>query len=119
MTERELLKVLSKNIRLYRGRINFTQAELAEKVNISINFLSDIETGKKWASPITLVKLADIFAIEVYELLKPTEILSDNVNIFVEEYTEDIYAAINEVHNSYKVKLKNKILASTSPQSLL
>ena len=108
MTERELLKVLGGNIKLFRGRFHWTQAELAEKVSISINFLSDIETGKKWASPITLVKLADVFAIEVFELLKPTEIIPDNVNIFMEKYTEDIYTAIKEVHKTYLQKLKKK-----------
>jgi transcriptional regulator with XRE-family HTH domain len=108
MTERELLKVLGGNIRLFRGRFNWTQAELAEKVNISINFLSDIETGKKWASPITLVKFADVFSIEVFELLKPIKILPDNVNIFMEKYTEDIYIAIKEVHKTYSLKLKLK-----------
>ena len=108
MTERELLRILSGNIKLYRGRYNWTQAELAEKINISINFLSDIETGKKWASPITLVKLADVFQIQVYELLRPLNILPDNVNTFMEKYTEDIYSAIKEVHNSYVTKLKNK-----------
>jgi len=106
MTERELLKILSGNIKLYRGRHNLTQAELAEKINISINFLSDIETGKKWASPITLVKLADVFKIAVYELLKPADIIPDNVNIFMEKYTEDICSAIQDVHNAYKLKLK-------------
>ena len=108
MTERELLKVLSGNIKLYRGRYNWTQAELAEKISISINFLSDIETGKKWASPINLVKLADIFNIKVYELLKPVDILPDNVNIFMEKYTEDIFTAISGVHKNYLTKLKKK-----------
>ena len=108
MTERELLKVLSENIKLHRKRYNWTQAELAEKINISINFLSDIETGKKWASPITMVKLADIFNIEVFELLKPFDIIPDNVNIFMEKYTEDILTSISHVHNSYKIKLKRK-----------
>jgi len=108
MTERELLKVLSGNIKLYRERYNLTQAELAEKINISINFLSDIETGKKWASPITLVKLADAFSIEVYELLKPVNILPDNVDIILKKYTEDIYTAIKEVNKIYSSKLKKK-----------
>ena len=108
MTERELLKVLSSNIKLYRGRYKWTQAELAEKINISINFLSDIETGKKWASPITLVKLADIFNIAVYELLKPIDMLPDNVNNVVEKYTEDIFTAITVVRDTYLSKLKNK-----------
>ena len=108
MTERELLKVLSNNIKLYRGRYKWTQAELAEKINISINFLSDIETGKKWPSPTTLVKLAGIFNIEVYELLKPVDILPDNVNNIVEKYTEDILSAISAVRKTYLSKLRNK-----------
>ncbi|MCL2721787.1 MAG: helix-turn-helix transcriptional regulator [Treponema sp.] len=106
MTERELLKVLGGNIKLYRGRYNWTQAELAEKINISINFLSDIETGKKWASPITLVKFADIFNIRVYELLIPIDMKPDNVNIFMEKYTEDIFSAISGVHKNYLSKMK-------------
>jgi len=108
MTERELLKVLSGNIKLYRGRNKWTQAELAEKINISINFLSDIETGKKWPSPITLVKLADVFTIETYELLKPISVLPDNINIFMEKYTEDIVNAITGVHNTYASKLRKR-----------
>ena len=108
MTERELLKVLSNNIKLYRGRFNWTQAELAEKINISINFLSDIETGKKWASPTNLLKLADVFNINVYELLKPADIIPDSVNIFMEKYTEDIFSAITGVHDNYLHKLSKK-----------
>ena len=102
MTERELLKVLGSNIKLFRGRFQWTQAELAEKINISINFLSDIETGKKWASPTNLVKLADTFHIGVYELLKSQDIIPDNVNLFLEKYTEDILSAITEVHDTYQ-----------------
>jgi len=109
MTERESLKILGENIKLYRGRNNLTQAELAEKVNISINFLSDIETGKKWASPTTLVKLADAFDIEIYELLKPEDVLPDDLNIFIEKYSEDIYAAVKKVHDTYKSKLSKNI----------
>jgi len=110
MTERELLKVLSGNIKQYRGRYKWTQAELAEKIDISINFLSDIENAKKWPSPTTMVKLADIFNISAYELLKPRDILPDNPNHIdiIENYTEDIFAAITKVHNTYVSKLKKK-----------
>jgi len=108
MTERELLKILSGNIKLYRGRYKWTQAELAEKINISINFLSDIETGKKWASPTTLVKLADVFNISVYELLMPSDILPDNLNNFMEKYTEDIFSAVTKIHDTYLLKINKR-----------
>jgi hypothetical protein len=44
----------------------------------------------------------------VYELLKSPDIMPDNVNPFLEKYTEDIYTAINNVHDTYLSKLKKK-----------
>ena len=110
MTERELLKVLSGNIKLYRSQYKWSQAKLSEKIDISINFLSDIENAKKWPSPTTMVKLANIFNINVYELLKPQEILPDNFNPihFMENYTEDIFTAITGVQNTYTAKFRKK-----------
>jgi transcriptional regulator with XRE-family HTH domain len=110
MTERALLGILSTNIRQYRARLRWSQAELAEKADISINFLSDIETGKKWASPHTMVKLAEVFSIETYELLKPESILPDDSTNVISKYTEDIVAAIENIHDGYVVKLKKQTL---------
>ncbi|MDR1285970.1 MAG: helix-turn-helix domain-containing protein [Treponema sp.] len=107
MTERELLKILSANIKLYRELSRWTQAQLAEKIDISINFLSDIETGKKWASPNTMVKLADAFSVEVYELLKPSYALPANTTNLILKYTSDISKAIKEVRNDYIDKLNS------------
>jgi transcriptional regulator with XRE-family HTH domain len=101
MTERELLKIFSSNIRLYRARLRWSQAELAEKVNISINFLSDIETGKKWASPITIVKFADVFNIKAYELLKPPDILPENYSNIIEKFAEDMHSAVEHIRISF------------------
>jgi transcriptional regulator with XRE-family HTH domain len=106
MTERDLLRVLSANIKQQRSLLKWSQADLAEKVNISINFLSDIETGKKWASPNTMVKLADVFNIEAYELLKPAHILPDKSSDVIKRYTEDICTAINNVRDGYLTKLQ-------------
>ncbi|MDR0387924.1 MAG: helix-turn-helix transcriptional regulator [Treponema sp.] len=106
MNERELLGIFSTNIKRLRARMKWSQAELAEKIDISINFLSDIETGKKWASPITMVKFANVFSIEVYELLKPLNVLPDNYSNIIDKYTEDIYEAIEEVRKIYLLKMK-------------
>ncbi|MCL2834269.1 MAG: helix-turn-helix domain-containing protein, partial [Treponema sp.] len=45
MTEQELRTIVRINIRRYREYRKWTQAQLAEKLDISINFLSDIENG--------------------------------------------------------------------------
>jgi len=100
MTEFELRAILSKNIRRFRGYCKLSQADFAEKINISIPFLSDIENGKKWASPVTLVKIADALGIEVYELLKPESIIPDNAVNILEKYTADIHQIFGEtLHN--------------------
>jgi len=96
MTESELRAILSQNIRRYRGFRKISQAELAEKINISIPFLSDIENGKKWVSPITLIKIAGALDLEVYELLKPETILPDNAGNIIEKYTNDIHQIFGE-----------------------
>jgi transcriptional regulator with XRE-family HTH domain len=64
-------KLLSRNIRLYRSRLGFSQIDLAHALNISPTFLSDIETGKKWVSPKTLTRIAKMLKVDIYELFKP------------------------------------------------
>ena len=68
MGGKELREIFGKNVKLYRSRRNWSQADLAEYANISINFLGDIERGKKWPHPDTLTKMADALEIKVYEL---------------------------------------------------
>jgi len=108
MTAKELLLTLSSNIKKHRNRLRWTQAELAEKADISINFLSDIETSKKWPSPNTLVKFAEIFKVEAYELLKPEYVLPDTFPHLIEKYKEEIYLAVTEVQKEQSKKTKKK-----------
>ena len=71
-TEEQALKdALSANIKKYRHRRNWSQFTLAAKINISTNFLADIEAGNTWVSAQTLAKFAQAFDIEAFELLKP------------------------------------------------
>jgi len=109
MEERELLKTFSKNIKDYRIRHSLSQAELAERINVSVNFLSDIENSRKWASPVTMVKLSEVFGVEVYELLKPANNLPDDSEALLSVYTGDIQKivtqVIGEVHAAYSERL--------------
>jgi len=111
-TEKDLLGILSSNIRQYRLRNKLSQAALAERANISINFLSDIETGKKWPSPRTLIKFANEFSIDAYELLKPEGVLPDASGQVIAKYTEDVLAVINQsvgkVQAKYAARLKGR-----------
>jgi transcriptional regulator with XRE-family HTH domain len=120
MQEQELRTVLAENIRKYRNRRGWSQLILSEKLNISANFLSEIETGKGWVSPLTITKLANTLEIEVYELFKPitadntakgksdsekmrrfAKDLSEALDVSVTEATKDLRKTVSKVCKEY------------------
>ena len=96
MEEQELRRLLSANIKRFRSRRDWSQAKLAEKLDISTNFLSDIETQKGWVSPLTLVKLAAALDVEVYELFRPENALSCDLKDVVNKLARDLTVVLTE-----------------------
>jgi len=98
----KLRLILAENIRLYRGRRNWSQADLSEKTGLSIVYLSDIERGNKWPYLDTLVKLASAFEIEVFELLKPMDSLPEGAASILAKYHEETLAILEKSLESMK-----------------
>lgn len=107
MTVIELKETLSKNIKKYRkGR--FTQETLAEAIGVSSQNINDIEGKRRWPREETLVKLADILGIEIYELFIPSENLINKNNTVL-----DIEKIKNQLNNDLVSKIRtsvNKVL---------
>jgi len=109
MTESDLRIILGENLKRYRTYKGYSQAKLAEILDISPNFISDIETGKRWLSSDTLVNLADSLGVKPYEFLKPLEIPNNEIKTFINEYTQKasfiasnaIVQSLNELRNQY------------------
>ena len=101
MTEKELRKLFSSNVRQYRNRFKWSQVDLAKKAGVSVNFINDIESEKKWTSPGTLVKLANALDVEAHELLKPPDSFPDNFNSIVRKYTDNIHAAVEDARLAF------------------
>jgi transcriptional regulator with XRE-family HTH domain len=112
MTEQELREILSKNIRRHRQNHNLSQADLAEKLDISVNFLCNIENGNRWISPQTLVKFATALNIEPYELFKPEEALPPDFQVMFnksfDEAVEAVTKTLNQVRGNYLPKTKKQ-----------
>jgi len=70
MDGQEIKTALGKNIKLIRNYRQYSQALLAEKADISITFLSNIERGLKYPKPAVLSQIAEGLEVEVYELFK-------------------------------------------------
>jgi transcriptional regulator with XRE-family HTH domain len=105
MTEVEIRDIFGSNLKRYRNYRKFSQAELAEKLDISIPFLSDVENGRKWISPVTLVKFASALNIEPYELFKPENPISPEITTALTNWSNDIVEAVAQtvknIHTCY------------------
>jgi len=103
--------LLSNNIKRYRNRLGLSQLHLALELGISVTFLSDIETGKKWVSAHTLSQLAKTLKIEIFELFKPEQNIRDDVSAAVAKYLDDVDdTIINSIEEAVRPAVKKSIL---------
>jgi len=122
MTETQLRDTVRTNIRRYRDYRKWTQAELAEKIGISINFLSDIENGKRWISPASMVKFASVLNIEPFELFKPADAPSPSISALLSKYNDEVVQAVSDslkqIYDYYQAKVKAESKGSSQPEGL-
>lgn len=102
MTEQDLRGILSRNIKRYRRSRELSQADLAEKLDISVNFLCNIENGNRWISPQTLVKFASALNIEPYELFKPAEALPADAPLILNKCIDEAVVAVTQTLNQIR-----------------
>ena len=65
--------MMENTIRVERAKKKITQAELAEKVNVSRQTIHAIETGKFVPSTVLALKIAKFFKIKLEDLFKLEE----------------------------------------------
>jgi len=95
---------LGKNIKLLRARRGLSQADFAEKAEISITFLSNIERGIKYPQPDMLSKIATSLGVGVNELFVVDFVSSEDdrlLNHFSEDITKSVNKAMAEVIKRY------------------
>ncbi|MCL2209839.1 MAG: helix-turn-helix domain-containing protein [Treponema sp.] len=111
MTEQELRAVFGGNLKRYRNYRKLSQAKLAENLGISIPFLSDIENGRKWVSPATLVKFSDFLGIEPHELFKPTRIsaaMENNLEKWGTDVIQAVTQTVSDIQKHYVIEPENR-----------
>ena len=68
-TDEELRKKIGKNIHLARITANFTQEQLAEQIDVSTVFISQIENGSRKPSLETIYKISIALKIKIDTLI--------------------------------------------------
>ena len=88
--------ILSRNIRLYRRIRDISQLDLAEKVDVSVNFICNVENGERWMSAPTLARLAAALGVEPFELLKPLEPLPPAISRLLTQSFDEAVAEVTK-----------------------
>ena len=99
----DLRKPLGNKIKYFRKQKGLTQEQLAEKIGIETNTLSNIETGKTFMSFKVFQKLPDILGIPPYEFF----IYDENITTV---YKEQLIKKIKQNKNSRILFLIENIL---------
>lgn len=69
MKKDELVKLFAENLRAERARKNFSQENLAEKANISTEYLSRLESEKYNPTILVIAKLALALDVTIDKLI--------------------------------------------------
>ena len=101
------LKLIGLNIKNCRKRKKLTQAQLAEKINLSTNHISHIESGSSKMSLDTLIDVCNALEVSPNEILWGTYNLptvsdntkSDSKNIYYTSQDKDSFMENDDMKN--------------------
>ena len=105
MNGQELRAILGKGIRFYRQQRQLSQAALAEKADISITFLSNIERGIKYPTSDTLSAISNVLGVEVFELFRHDHTPVENRVLFERfkvDITKNVIETLETVYKAYE-----------------
>lgn len=91
MKEIDIRKIFGANVRYYRKKAGYSQEQLAEKLEISTNHISVIETGGKFVTYKLLEKIVAIFNVMPAALFYTSgtapydDTLQNKINSIIEE----------------------------------
>lgn len=94
--------VLAVNMKARRKELNLSQAELAEKIGTSPNYISKIEAEKQFPSVQMIESLATALQCDSVDLFSIEIIKKDNLEEIQKSLCNDITSLIRESFSSIK-----------------
>jgi len=105
----KIREILAQNMKFYRQQLGITQPELAERANISTNFIGMIEQKRKFPAPEMLDRIAAALEIDTFELFSTSASPEAELKKLHKEILTDLDRAISEaVGKAIKEQLNNK-----------
>ena len=98
----EIIKVLGNNIRTLRKNQNLTQEQLAEKANISVPYMTQIELGKRQASLDIIENIAKALDVPVDGLFRLDPAQNEDINASLKTFESSLIKSLTTtVHQQF------------------
>jgi transcriptional regulator with XRE-family HTH domain len=102
----DIKEIFAENLRKIRRKKGLTQEKLAEKANMSLQYLALLELGRKFPSGDMLERLANALAIETYELLAA----ASSANNELERLRNDIIREVKTLNESLAKNVTDEVI---------
>ncbi len=121
-TRKSLDEIIGENLHYYRNHFHLTQAEVAEKLNVSISHIANIERKESSASLSLIEKILDLFQLSPNDLLLEKEIssnLSDSqiLQLHICQKIEVFKAEILNEIKEFEYQNSDKSIYSSTPRA--
>ena len=104
----DIKEIFAENLRKIRRKRGLTQEKLAEKANMSLQYLALLELSRKFPSGEMLERLANALDIETYELLA----VASSANNELELLRNDIIYEVKTLNESLAKNITDEIIKS-------
>jgi len=111
MSSQDLRTLLGRRIQFYRKLRQLSQATLAEKVDISITSLSQIELGNRYPTADTLCRITNSLGVEVCELFQESEMPAVNRQLLTRLKNDVLSSVLNSAVNSVQKSVHKSVEA--------
>lgn len=121
----DIRQLLGKNIKFYRNSCCLTQAKLAEKANTTTNYISAIESGRRFPSVEILKKIALALEIDTPKLFiaekidlaamrneireQIWQVVGQNLSEYIEKRLEEVRSEKGKMINNKKTGKRKQI----------
>jgi transcriptional regulator with XRE-family HTH domain len=99
--EKDILLLVSKNLKRLRDIQNLSQMNLALKADLAHNFINDIENGKKGISCKSLAKLSSALEVEPYQFFLPETVADNGFSSYAHDLNDSFQKTLKRIMSIY------------------
>ncbi|NTU73744.1 helix-turn-helix transcriptional regulator [Candidatus Roizmanbacteria bacterium] len=100
MNNLDLPAGIGENIRILRKQKGLKQNELAQELDISPNYISQIESGKKYPSLRIIERISKVLNVNIAHLLNNDSLLDDIIELTKKHDIKRVLFGIEKLYNN-------------------